>query len=118
MKTPQDASPPIVCNLKAIHDGDRPIYESLSRQLRAAITDPGELPDGYVLGLRHESISLVQAAQWISLERLCCPFLTFQLEAQGEGDFRLTIRGPAGAKAILRSEFIEYGRMDGSPFSC
>jgi hypothetical protein len=113
MKTPHGSSPPITCNLRAIRDEDRPFYESLSRQLRAAITDSRELPDGYSIGLCHKSISIVETTQWIALERLCCPFLSFQIEASGESYLRLTMRGPAGTKAILRGEFIEKGQSRG-----
>jgi hypothetical protein len=99
-------TPPIACNLSAIPDRDRPLYQRLSGQLRAAIAEFHELADGCTLALSQDAFSLVDAAQWIRLERLCCPFLTFQLEAGAAFDFRLTMRGPAGVKAIVRDEFI------------
>ena len=39
------------------------------------------------------------------MERLCCPFLTFQLDVHSNGDSQLTLRGPVGAKAILLEKF-------------
>jgi hypothetical protein len=49
-------------------------------------------------------------AGWIAMERLCCPFLIFQLNVEANRDSRLTLRGPAGAKAILREEFPENSK--------
>jgi hypothetical protein len=37
---------------------------------------------------------------------LCCPFLIFSLEVSGDGEPRLTLRGPSGVKDILREEFL------------
>jgi hypothetical protein len=40
------------------------------------------------------------------MERLCCPFLTFQLEASGSQiDWTLKLTGPRGVKQLLRFEF-------------
>jgi hypothetical protein len=60
-----------------------------------------ELPDGYSFDL-DASISLPEVGEWIALERLCCPFLAFQLDVRPGGATQLTLRGPEGAKAILR----------------
>lgn len=96
----------IACNPHPIRDEDRSLYQHLSAQLRAAVAEVRKLSDGCTLTLNHDAGSLVEAAQWISLERQCCPFPTFQLKAGGEQDYRLILRGPAGIKAILREEFI------------
>jgi hypothetical protein len=67
--------------------------------------DRQELTDGYVFRLNGESLSLPDVAQWVSLERLCCPFVTFQLQTTGgEPDYWLTLRGPDGAKTIIDQE--------------
>jgi hypothetical protein len=51
-------------------------------------------------------MSLQDVAEWISMERLCCPFLTFQLETSGsEADYSLRVSGPTGVKDLLRAEF-------------
>jgi len=38
-------------------------------------------------------------AEWVELEKLCCPFLSFEV-AEG----RVVIRGPQGVKVILQAE--------------
>jgi hypothetical protein len=96
----------LACNLNAISAGDRPQHTVLLRRIQAAIKDRQELADGYVFLLNGESLSLPDVAQWVNLERLCCPFFTFQLQATGgELDYLLTLRGPDGAKAIIDHEF-------------
>jgi len=56
--------------------------------------------------LNRDSLSLLDVAQSVSFERLCCPFFSFQLQTNGEeSDYWLTLRGPDGAKAIIDQEF-------------
>jgi len=96
----------LACNLNAISKENLHRYKDLFRQVQVAITDRRELADGYVFRLNGESISLPDVAQWISLERLCCPFFIFELQTTGEeSDCWLTLRGPDGAKAIIDQEF-------------
>lgn len=102
----KDSSPPLACNLNAISAAERPRYSELMKRLRAAVRERQELSDGYTYRLDGKSVSLPEVAEWIHLERLCCPFLTLQLEASGQAnDWRLHLRGPAGVKAILDAEF-------------
>ena len=105
-----DDSAPIACNMKAISVTERPRYNDLIKRLRIAVQDRSELSDGSAYILDTKKISLPEVAEWITMERLCCPFLTFQLDVQGNRDSRLTLRGPVGAKAILREEFPENSK--------
>jgi hypothetical protein len=99
------ADAPLACNLKAISAAERPRYSDLMKRLRSAVQDRSELPNGYTYKLDTKKIALPEVAEWIGMERLCCPFLAFQLEVGGNGDSALTMRGPEGTKAILREEF-------------
>ncbi len=103
----QDGSAPaIACNLKAISSAERPRYNDLMKSLRASVRERTEHSDGYAFKLDGGAISLKEVAEWISMERLCCPFLSFQLSASGnQADWMLTLTGPRGAKAILQEEF-------------
>ena len=100
-----DNSAPLACNMKAISAAERPRYNDLMKRLRIAAQDRSELSDGYAYKLDTKKITLPEVAEWITMERLCCPFLTFQLDVKGDGTSQLTMRGPEGAKAILREEF-------------
>jgi hypothetical protein len=96
---------PLACNLSAIAATDRPRYSQLVGSLRAAIRASSDLADGFTYDLDESVISLPALAEWITMERLCCPFLTFQIDVKRTGDTQLTLRGPDGVKAILRDEF-------------
>src|SRR5207247_10557408 len=47
---------------------------------------------------------LFQAAEWISLERHCCPFLNFGLELKDDGDVSLSLTGSDAVRALLDDE--------------
>jgi hypothetical protein len=105
------AFPLLACNLRAISAVQRPRYNELVSRLSAAIRDRGELPDGYTYTLDSSKITSPEVAEWIAMERLCCPFLIFRLEGAEEAS-RLTMRGPEGVKALIRDEF-PAGGQDG-----
>ena len=99
----------VACNLNAISPAQRSRYRDLGEKLRRAIQHRSELSSGYTYELDAETITLLEAAQWITMERLCCPFLTFSLKV-GDDAFRLTISGPDPSKAILLNAFPVDGR--------
>jgi hypothetical protein len=105
-----DNSAPLACNIKAISAAERPRYNDLIKRLRIAVQDRNELPDGYAYKMDTKKITLPEVAEWITMERLCCPFLRFQLDVKANGDSQLTMRGPDGVKAILREEFPEKSK--------
>lgn len=97
----------IACNITAIAAADRPRYLELSSLLRSAIQDASELADGYSFALTAERMDLLQVAEWIGMERRCCPFLTFELLVSGrQEEFFLKLMGPEGVKGILEHEFL------------
>ncbi len=71
-----DARPAFACNLKAITAAERPRYKELVRRVRAAMRDRREISDGYAFKLDSKAVTLPEAAEWISMEHLCCPFLS------------------------------------------
>ena len=96
----------IACDLKAIEAWQRPRYENLVMRLRAAVQERNNRDDGYAYTLDSAGITLPEVAEWMSMERLCCPFLTLQLSAAGNQDnWILTLTGPAGVKPLLDGEF-------------
>jgi hypothetical protein len=102
----QDASTVFACNLKAINAAERPRYNKLVKHVREAMRDRTEISNGYAFKLDSNAITLPEAAEWISMERLCCAFLTLQLSAAGnQADWVLTLTGPEGVKPLLDAEF-------------
>lgn len=101
-----DPAPVFACNLKAISAADRPRYNDLVKRVRAAMRDRSQISNGYAFKLDSNSVTLPEAAEWISMERLCCPFLTFQISASGnQPHWLLTLTGPEGVKPLLDAEF-------------
>jgi hypothetical protein len=99
-------APVLACNLKAIGAAQRPRYNDLMKRLRASARAHSDVAGGYVFQLDSNAISLPEVAEWIAMERLCCPFLTFQLSTSGDRpDWHLTLTGPQGVKALLQAEF-------------
>ena len=91
----KDTKPVFACNLKAISAAERPRYNELVKRIRAAIRDRSEISNGYTFKLDSKAVTLPEAAEWIVMERLCCPFLTLQLSAAGnQADWILTLTGP------------------------
>ena len=104
---PRDNPAPVIaCNLKAIKAEERPRYNDLMKRLRGAIRERSSQKDGYAYRLADTAISLPEVAEWMKMERLCCPFLKLQLSAAGrQQDWTLTLTGPAGVKPLLETEF-------------
>jgi hypothetical protein len=105
--TAQDHQQPVIaCNLKAISSREHPRYNDLIKQLRSAVQKRDELATGYMYTVDGRRIGLKDIAEWITMERLCCPFLAFQLSVGSDhGDFTLALTGPEGVKALLGEEF-------------
>jgi hypothetical protein len=102
----KDASTVFACNLKAISAAERPRYNELVKRVREAMRDRTEISNGYAFKLDSKIITLPEAAEWISMERLCCPFVTLQLSAAGnQTHWVLTLTGPEGVKPFLDVEF-------------
>jgi hypothetical protein len=100
------AEPVIACDLTAISAADRPRYNELVKRVRGAVRNRKEISMGYAFNLDSKTVSLPEAAEWITLERLCCPFLTLQLSASGnQADWILTLTGPKGIKPLLDALF-------------
>jgi hypothetical protein len=96
----------LACNLRAIRTEDRARLRELGRLARTAVRERLPLADGYAYRLDGKAIGLRDVGDWVGMERLCCPFLKFQVEATGEtGDWWLRLTGPAGVKAFLDMEF-------------
>jgi hypothetical protein len=98
----KDTKPVSACNLKAISAAERPRYTELVKRIRAAIRDRMEISNGYTFKVDSKAVTLPEAAEWVVMERLCCPFLTLQLSAAGnQTDWTLTLR-PGRCKAADR----------------
>ena len=91
------------CNMSALTKEERAAHEKVSRTLFDAVRETKELKNGYAFRLPRES--LVAAAQWVDLERKCCPFFVFEMEVGKDGGpLWLRLTGDSGIKPFIRSE--------------
>lgn len=96
--------PAIACDFGAMDDGQRERYRALRRRLSEDFREARELENGYAFRHSSEAGVLVALAEYVSLERLCCPFFDFAIEVGHDGgEVWLRITGPEGAKRILES---------------
>lgn len=115
-----NASPiPFACNLKAFTPQQRQQWRKLVDQLMPAVISARERNDGYSLQIDTRRVSVVEAAQWVDLERKCCPFFDFELDLHGEdGGLWLSLRGREGVKQFIEMDFTrlrdKLGHHEGS----
>lgn len=96
---------PIACDLNALAPAERERRRTLVRALAQAIVGSVELEHGFELGVDSARLDLPALAEWIALERRCCPFLHFRIElAAGDGAVTVALSGGDGVKDFLRSE--------------
>ena len=99
---------PFACELKAIPAEQRPVHLRTAQQLFQSVRLIRELVDGYAFQLNDEPDALMEAALFISRERLCCPFFTFALTVEAEGGLWLHLTGREGVKEFVRAEIAEF----------
>jgi len=96
---------PLTCNMAAFNTEQGERHQILFQQIFESIKEIQNLLDGYAFRLPMESSLCVAVAEFITLERLCCPFLNFVLEVEpGDGPLWLKLTGPDGVKQVLRAE--------------
>ena len=97
---------PLACDLTAISATDRPRYNELRRLLAASAIAKRDLLSGIAIQIAPDKITLPQLAEWISMERKCCPFFEFKIEVAPEsGPVWLTLTGRPGVKEFLAAAF-------------
>ena len=96
---------PIACDLTAMDAEQRERHRTLSGQFQASVQEIRELADGYAFRLPADASMVLMAAEFITLDRLCCPFFTFVLEVEPEsGPIWLRLTGREGVKGFLQAE--------------
>jgi hypothetical protein len=98
---------PIACNVFGLNEQQRKRQQELRKQLFEAGQELRELPDGYAVGLPPTSENILAAAEFVTLERLCCPFFRFELAVRGNDEpIWLSLTGGKDVKAFLKAELL------------
>jgi hypothetical protein len=101
-----DETVAIECDLTALPGGGLERMTALSGKLFVMARQVRELPDGYAIGFHDASPDLFsELAEFISLDRLCCPFLRHSLVSEpGSGTVWLELTGGDGAKEAIAGD--------------
>jgi hypothetical protein len=92
---------PIACDLGALTTTERERRAALASQLRARVIAIKDRELGYRLNYAADT-PLPLLAEWIGLERRCCPFLAFTIELPAAGaSIVLHLSGGEGVKEFL-----------------
>ena len=97
---------PFACNVSGISAEQRPRYLALAKKLVSTKQEVRELADGYAFGFPVEASTIQDLAEFITYERLCCPFFDLEIVVEREGGPAwLRLRGREGVKEFIRIEF-------------
>jgi len=95
----------LFCNALALSTDDRLRYGELAKTLRAAVSKTRERDRGLAFRIELERMSLPLLAEWVALERRCCPFFEFTIEVGPEWNSTwLSLAGEEGVKGFIRHE--------------
>jgi hypothetical protein len=97
---------PIACDMSAFSLDERQRYQTLRTKVMTAIEEIVETPSGFRGRVGH-SVQAGEIAEWMSLERRCCPFLDLGLRLTGDRGQWLELQGGTDAKELVRAEFAE-----------
>jgi hypothetical protein len=97
------------CDITAIAPEKRGAHLETTKKLFRSVKSFLELPNWYAFQFPNESDVLLTAAEFITLERLCCPFLEFEIEVEREGGpVSLRLTGREGLKPFIMAEIGEH----------
>lgn len=101
---------PIACDLEALSREQRAREQTLLTELKTAFARPQETESGFRVVLAPDPGLLGRLGEFLALERICCPFLNFDLAvSEGRGPVTLHIHGGPDVKPFLRAEFFGQG---------
>jgi hypothetical protein len=101
----ENDTPVLACMIDAILKEQRPLHRASAERLIASTQAIRALPMGYAWRLPNEADLLQTIATFISYERLCCPFLHFNLAVEpNQGPLWFSITANVDVKTFLESE--------------
>lgn len=96
---------PIACDMSVLSPTERQTHLAASWELFSKVQAIKELPDGYEFQLGDDPNAIIKLAEFVTFEKVCCPFLNFAIEVEAEdGPVTLRLTGREGVKAFVREE--------------
>jgi len=97
---------PLACDMGVFTPAQREAHLQTTTELIQAVQRVQEVENGYELAFPNETELISRIAEFISNERLCCPFLKFTLNVISNSEpVSLSLTGPLGTQEFLRAEF-------------
>ena len=104
LATAQSSAPPFACRPNALDKAQRQRQQALLATVRRTVVAKRDLPDGVALSFPANPTAFVELAEWISLERRCCPFVAFALEWSEDDRVSVRLTGQPGVKSFIAAE--------------
>lgn len=99
------AQSPIACDMSVLSPAQREKHLATSRELFARVRAIEEVADGYEFRFDDEANVIEKVAEFVAIEKLCCPFLNFAITVEAEGGpVALRLTGREGVKAFVHEE--------------
>ena len=96
---------PLACNMDVFTLEQREAHIQTTMELIPGVQRVQEIENGYEFQFPSEAEFISRIAEFISNERLCCPFLEFNLNIISNHPVSLSLTGPVGTQEFLRAEF-------------
>lgn len=97
---------PLACNMNVFSPAQREAHIQTTAELIQGVESVRDVANGYEFQFPNETGIISRIAEFISNERLCCPFLEFSLNViSNNGPISLKLTGPVGTQEFLREEF-------------
>lgn len=101
-----NSEPPLVCNMGVFTPDQRETHILTTTNLIQSIQSVQEVENGYEFTFPNSTTFIASIAEFVSNERLCCPFLKFTLHVESiNNPLSLSLTGPVGTQEFLRGEF-------------
>src|SRR5215208_3317448 len=96
----------LFCDMGVFTPQQRDSHIHNTIQLIQEIQSIKEVENGYSFTFPNETERVAQIAEFISNERLCCPFLQFTLRVSSLSEpISVSLTGPMGTQEFLQAEF-------------
>jgi len=103
---------PFACVMEAIEPAQREAHIATAKSLFGRVTEVRELENGYSFCFGSDATVLTLLADFVTLEKLCCPFFGFIIRIEPEGgDILLDLTGRDGVKPFIQ---VEIGEIVGT----
>lgn len=95
----------VACDLAALPPDQKHRKQSLRQWLQSDVQETRELPNGYAFRNSPTPDLILAVAEFVALERVCCPFFDFETKVEhGGGPMWLRITGEQNAKQVIEAE--------------